>query len=69
MPYHSTFRNREAAGTGQSQQDATKLLDDFERPAWWVCKRFLDVPLVQYITLDNDFMGIRNAYNQVKNDV
>lgn len=43
-----------------------QLLKDFEIQAWSFSKPLLYVPLVQYITLDDDLMGTRSVDNPVR---
>lgn len=66
IPFHPTLRVTETSGTWRWQRDATQLLNYFERRAWSVSKRLFYVPLVQFITLEDELIGTRSRYVQVK---
>lgn len=66
IPFHPSLRNVESRVTWLCQRDSTQLFNDFVRQAWSIFKRLFYVPHFQLVTMDDEIMGTRSAYNQVK---
>lgn len=49
-----------------SQSDKTQMLSEFERDSFSTSKRLFYLPVIQFLTLDDELMGIRSQSNPVK---